>query len=309
MSRILVGFTGATEMSRPLDLSRLEEEFRLLRRIGDEVGYEGGLVDELHFALCALGDQLIPSLKRMGYVLYPRRSAMPEVGELARRHEVRLGGHGSYLINLASSRKALRRASKGHITALCNRMEMSGGMYGVVHVGYWKGVSRKEAEEHIVESLEGFADKLPVPIALENAGLFKAIGPVDFLLGIAERFRNVTLCIDFAHIHATTKGGIKSKEAAEAVLAHVKERLGDRLIVIHVSDIRWGESGEVRHVRFGESDLNYRAVFEAIAEEAPKNCVVICESPDRANDTRLLIGSLRARFESRKTEGPCDRSC
>ncbi|MFQ6085928.1 MAG: TIM barrel protein [Candidatus Bathyarchaeia archaeon] len=282
-------------MKRPLNLIQLEKEFQTLRSIGDDIGYSGPIVDELHFALCALGEVLPPHLKKMGYVLYPSRKAMGEVSDLAERYGIRLGGHGSHLINLASVKKSLRRASKGHITALMNRMEPCGGIYGVIHVGYWKGVSHEKAERFIVSALDDISGALPLPLALEVVGSPKAIGPLDFLIDITNRYdRNITVCVDFAHIHATTNGSIRNKETVRDILLKLKERLGSRLVVVHVSDIEWSsEVGEVKHVPFGLSDLNYKAVIETIAEETLEECVVVCESPKRVGDTRAILETLK----------------
>ncbi len=94
---------------------------------------------------------------------------------------------------------------------------------------------------------------LPVPVAVENLALDGRDlleGPED-LAHLLERHRDYGFCLDFSH--AFVEGGLA---AVEAYL----ERLGDRLIHLHINDTPGDRD---RHLPVGEGQIPYRALRPA----------------------------------------------
>jgi len=94
---------------------------------------------------------------------------------------------------------------------------------------------------------------LPLPVAVENLALDGRDlleGPED-LAHLLERHPDYGFCLDFSH--AFVEGGLSTVEA-------YLERLGDRLIHLHINDTPGDRD---RHLPVGEGQIPYRALRPA----------------------------------------------
>ncbi len=292
---------GKRSRSEVLDYLAIRSEFEALRKAGGEV-------DELMFTDCALGEELTNAMARRGLLLYPTVDEMERIREIAREIGVEIGGHASFLINLASPDSRKRSASRGHITALSRRLAAAGGIYGVMHLGFIGSYSEEEVKNVVQEELEKIIGSLEVQLLVENAGKRKAVGSLQFVLDLAENL-GVKLCIDWAHLHAYTRGGIRSEEDAVKIIDLIENRLGkfdEWVPVMHISGIKYGAGGEIEHLGLLESDFNWYAVMKVLIESGVDN-ILICESPKRwTGDLEILHKVLLG--EKIKFKKPAQRS-
>ena len=103
--------------------------------------------------------------------------------------------------------------------------------------------------------------------------------------------------IDFAHLQATSDGGLQVKDDFAAVLRAAVGvlRNGERLHV-HFSDIRYANRNEDRHVPYGEGNLRADPLKEALVD-VDHPVTVISESPDATSHAAIAPGARRDRLE------------
>jgi deoxyribonuclease-4 len=95
--------------------------------------------------------------------------------------------------------------------------------------------------------------------------------------------------VDFAHLHAQ-EGGVNTHEEFCKVLDAVGRELGPKALAdmhIHVSGIRFGKKGEIKHLNLADSDLDHVSLLRALKDFSAGGRL-ICESPDREADALLL---------------------
>ena len=86
--------------------------------------------------------------------------------------------------------------------------------------------------------------------------------------------------LDFAHMHATSDGGVHLGRAVRAALAEVDAVLeAGAPFHIHFSDIQFANRNETKHLPYGEGTLRAEPLAEALAAFA-RPATVISESPD-----------------------------
>jgi len=274
---------GKRSRIEPLDYLAIRSEFETLKSIG-------GLVDELIFTECALGEELTEEMAKKGLLLYPTISEMKRIGQIAKEVGVEIGGHASFLVNFASPNIKKRSASRGHLTALCKRLAAAKGVYGVTHLGFLGGYKEEEVKAIVEDELGKILNSTEVQLLVENSGKRKAVGSLQFVVDLAEDL-GVKICLDWAHLHAYTRGGIRSEGDVVKVVDLIESRLGrfdEWVPVMHISGIKYGASGEIEHLGLQESDFNWYAVIKVLTESGI-NGILICESPKRWNgDLELL---------------------
>ena len=174
-----------------------------------------------------------------------------EVRALARRYGVELTVHLPFAdLNLASLfpksyRVALERTRDGLAFA-----EGVGARVAVLHTGSVPArhpLVLEAAWARMEEALSTLRP-LPVPVAVENLALDErdlVQGP-DELGRLLDRFPEYGFCLDFSH--AFVEGG-------EARVAAYLDRLGDRLLHLHLNDTPGDRD---RHLPVGEGGIPYR---------------------------------------------------
>ena len=109
----------------------------------------------------------------------------------------------------------------------------------------------------------------------------------------------MTPCIDFAHLHALTGGGLKAEEDFVRILDRLEEVLGlerARRLHMHFSTIEYTAAGEKRHHTFAEPEYGPR--FEMLAPHLAQrgyHGTVICECKGtQADDAAQMQRVYRA---------------
>lgn len=266
---------GKKRKKETINFEIVKREFEILKDTGGEV-------DELIFTDCILGEELTMNLIQKGLRLYPSIEEMERIGEIARRIGIKLGGHASFLVNFASLSEKVKRASRGHLTALCRRMIAAGGIYAATHLGFLGDKTEAELKDEIANELKRIIDKIKIQLLIENSGKRKGVGSLSFIIDLAEE-TGVKICLDWAHLHAYGRGIIRNHEDIRQIISEVEVKLGkfeDWVPVMHISGIKYSFGGELEHLSLNESDLPWYEIIK-ILNEYGVNSIIICESPKR----------------------------
>lgn len=219
-----------------------------------------------------------------------------EVRNIAEKHGVVLTVHAPYYINLNSSDSSKVQASIQRIIESA-RVGFAAGAWSVVfHSGYYGGITKETAYRNIKEALKNVVTTLrgmgiEIWVRPEVMGGISEFGSLEEVLRLSEELNDYVLpCIDFAHLHARSRGRFNTYSEFVQVLEIIEKSLGRTALDnmhIHVSGIEYGEKGEIKHLNLNESDLNYRDLIKAIKEFNVKG-VIISESPNLEEDALIM---------------------
>ncbi len=218
------------------------------------------------------------------------------VKERASRTRVKLSAHAPYFINLNSHEPEKVIRSKQRLRHAARIAHLCGAGSVVFHSGFYLGDKPQKVYDtikgHLKEVLEDLKrDGVDIRLRPEVMGKHSEFGSLEEIINLAAELPELAPCIDFSHWHART-GGVNSRKEFASVLSHVAKRLGREALQdmhIHISGIKYGAKGEIKHLNLKESDLNYESLLQALAASGAGG-LVICESPSPGleEDTLLL---------------------
>ena len=218
--------------------------------------------------------------------------------------------HAPYYISMSSLEEDKRLNSIRYLlqsAAVCRAL---GGRRIVFHSGSCGKQSREAALAKALDTLQravaaldeaGYGDMTLCP---ETMGKIGQLGTLDEVLALCGVDPRITPCIDFGHLNARTRGGIRSKADYAAILDRMEEALGDdraRNFHVHFSRIEYSAGGEKRHWTFADTQFGPepQPLMELLAE---RQCtpVVICESAGtQAEDAQTLQELYAAAVKTR----------
>lgn len=225
-----------------------------------------------------------------------------EIGEKAKESNIRLSVHAPYYINLSSTEKQKRDNSVKYILDTLRIAKIMGAVRIVVHPGYVSGITRKTAVELALATMketvsqadeQGLSD---ITICPEVLGKNNQLGNLEEVMELCYLDKRFIPCIDFAHLHSLTQGGMNTEEDFEKVFRTVEKHLGkDRLknVHIHFSRVEFGKGGEKKHWSY--SDTRYGPDFDPLARVIIKlglEPVVICESRGTMAEDALTLKNI-----------------
>jgi deoxyribonuclease-4 len=228
-----------------------------------------------------------------------KKQTAQQIGEEAKKYNIRMSIHAPYYINL-SSRDEVKR--KNSIQYILNTLEIAKWMGAdriVIHPGSIGKFTRDEAlalalpilTEAIKKADEsGFSD---ITLCPEVLGKLSNLGSLDEVIMMCQLDERMIPCVDFGHIHARTLGGLNTAEDFNKVFDKIENKLGrerTEKLHIHFSKVEFTQAGEKKHRTLQESQFGPN--FEPLAEVLIKRNiepVVICESRERmAEDAAIL---------------------
>lgn len=203
-----------------------------------------------------------------------------QVGQEAKKYNVKLSVHGPYYINLSSVDKAKIEASKKRILDSCERAYYLGAEYVVFHPGYYGKRSKEETYEIIKNNIFDLQSMIKnkewkVKLATETTGKVNVFGSVDEILQLVED-TECSFCLDFAHLYARNQGKIDYSQLLDKFKKF-------KYLHCHFSGINYTSKGERNHL-----DMNSHPPFEPLAKEILKrnlNVTIISESPNTWQDS------------------------
>ncbi len=239
-----------------------------------------------------------------------------KIGEEARLYGIALSVHAPYYINLAADAQESKEKNMQYIRKSAAAASAMGAKRMVVHPGSCSGQPREKAMENIkTATLEilNILEREGYDIAFcpETMGKVNQIGSLAEILDICKLDKRLIPAIDFGHLYARTKGGIRTPKDFEDILDAIEEALGfERLNTIHchLSKIEYTAQGEKRHLVFDQTEYgpDYEPLMALFADKKI-NPVVVCESQGTmAKDALFLKKTYDGYIKKRKTKDESD---
>lgn len=176
------------------------------------------------------------------YSVYIKKKEDAErIGRKARELEIDLSIHAPYYVNLNSSEKEKREATKKRILECCEVGEWLGAKVVVFHPGYY-GNNREKAYENIKRGVEEMMRDIKkrewkIKIAPETMGKVNVFGSAEEISKLVKD-TGCSFCIDFAHVLARDK---------KIDFGKIKRLFPQKEWHCHFSGIEYGEKGEKHH--------------------------------------------------------------
>ncbi|MFC2022078.1 TIM barrel protein [Chloroflexota bacterium] len=216
------------------------------------------------------------------------------VAETATREGIKLSAHAPYFMNFNAHEPEKIRASQNRLLQTARIASLCGAQSVVFHTAFYLGDPPEKAYDTIKKYLGETLNQLKrennrVWIRPEVMGKHSQFGTIEEILNLCTELEGVAPCLDFAHWHART-GVCNSYQEFASVLQQIEERLGRTALDdmhIHLSGIRYGAKGEIKHLDLKEADLHYVELLKALRDYEVKG-LVICESPNLEGDALLL---------------------
>jgi bifunctional non-homologous end joining protein LigD len=204
---------------------------------------------------------------------------------LASERDIRLSVHAPYFVGLTIPEDDKGQQSAHALEHTMKLGNWLGAPVIVAHLGSTYDEDPNVLMDRIRSRIDFIAPKiesLGVGLGLETSGKKSAFGSLGDIAVLASEYSFVRPVVDWAHVHAMTGGALTSKAAFASVLAFIKDNFPGWMISplqVQFSDNQFGESGEIRHVAYGEGSLRVAPLVEAV-EEADMSMVLISEARD-----------------------------
>jgi len=231
------------------------------------------------------------------------------IGEAARVHGVAFSIHAPYYVNLSNPAPERYERNVGYLLDSARAVRHLGGDRVVLHVGSCAKAEPAEALSNVLDGLRRARRDLTdagfggIRLCPETMGRDSQIGDLDAILRICEQDESFVPVIDFAHLHARSRGGLRAAEDFALILRRLTEALGEeraRSFHAHFCRIEYtAKSGEKRHRTFADAqfgpDFSLLAPLLADARWTP---TLICESSGtQAEDARAMRDMVLAARE------------
>jgi len=217
------------------------------------------------------------------------------IRQTAMDHSVSLSVHAPYFINLNADEQEWPKSRKRLMDAAYYG-NLAGATDIIFHPGSYFNRPAKDVIPVAVERLGGCVEELrtannPVVLRPETMGKIAMLGSFEDTLQMSLAVSGVEPCLDFAHLHARTgDGSMNTFDEWSRLLDAYRKALGApalHRLHIHLSGIEYGQKGEKEHLPLEESDLDFGAIFKALAKF---KCAgrILCESPEMEDDALKL---------------------
>lgn len=214
-----------------------------------------------------------------------REKACERISQVERETGMALSIHAPYYINLNGDDEKWPRLRR-YLMDAAHYGHLAGATDIVFHPGTYFGRPAAVVLRKVLPRLEGCVAELraagnPVTLRPEAMGKSAVIGSLEDVLELA-KVPGVQPCLDFAHLHARPgNGSMNSYAEWMGVLDAYWKALGDEAMQnlhIHLSGIEYGPKGEKNHLVLEETDLDFKAIFQALKDSGAGGRI-LCESP------------------------------
>lgn len=215
-----------------------------------------------------------------------------KVGVRAEERGIALSAHAPYYVSLNSPRDEVRASSVGHIVETARRCQWLGAHFFAVHGGTYGGLEGDVATDGVVDRILEVQTRMEaegitgVKVGLETTGRPSAWGTLDEIEAVAEQAEVVIPVVDFSHVHARSKGGLKTEDDFRALVDWALEVSACQLYC-HFQSIEYGEKGERRHLPVDRWDPDFR-LLAPVLRKVTCDVHLICESPLLEADALLI---------------------
>lgn len=226
-----------------------------------------------------------------------------EVGELARQLGVKLGVHSPYYTNICSDDAKTIEKSMDKIAMSGYFADIMKADVVVAHTGFYTSMSKEKTFDRAVESVtmlrDYFADnKFGCKLGVEVMGKQQTFGDLDQVIDVCKAVPGVVPIVDFAHIHARSNGGLRTKEDFAKVLKKL-DALKLKHIHSYFTGVKYTNGNELHHVPIKKGDLDFAPLVEVILEN-DYNITVTSVSPIVEHDAMYMKIILERVLERRQ---------
>lgn len=223
-----------------------------------------------------------------------KQSAM-ELKKNSEDNDVLVSMHAPYYINLSSNKDDVVERSIQRLVHSAKASEWMGAYRTVFHPGFYTSYTSEEAMKRCKNAVEQIMEELEVLgvknycFAPETTGKRSQIGSLDEIIEICRSFDHFEPTVDFAHIHARSRGCLKEREDFNKIFQKLEDELGLNSLHSHFTRIEFTDSGERKHHTLAED--HYGPPLEPFLEEVLEcgwNLTVICETPLRDADALIM---------------------
>lgn len=232
------------------------------------------------------------------------------IGDMARKHGVKMSFHTPYFISLSGVEEEKRLKSIDYIQKSLWAAELLGADTIVIHSGSAAKITREEAMRLSCDTLEKVAaavgDNPCAKLGIETMGKINQLGTLEEVLEQCKVAPIYAPVVDFGHLNARALGGaFPDVDSYRRVFDRIATVLGDdfaRDLHCHFSKIEYTGAGEKRHLTF--ADETFGPLFEPLAEAIVRENVaprIICESAGTQAEDALYM--KQTYLAARKTQG------
>lgn len=232
-----------------------------------------------------------------------------KLGFNAGYQDVWLTVHGSYFINFCGDEETIRK-SKNRLMACVTAADWMKAHVVVFHPGFYGKRIPQEALKLCMKSMSEVLESMKtlgmtrVHLGPETMGKPSQFGSLDEILRLCENLELTEPVIDWAHIHARERGGLKTTEDFAKILDDVENRLGTEAMKnlhCHYTPVEFTNKGEKRHRTMNEIGYgpDFRLLASLIAELGLKP-VIISESPIIDIDAQKMRNIVLKELEKKK---------
>jgi deoxyribonuclease-4 len=209
----------------------------------------------------------------------------------AQEQDVAISVHAPYYINLNADEQEWPK-SRQRLMDAAHYGNLAGATDIVFHPGSYFERPAAEALRVAIPRLQGCLEELraagnPVILRPETMGKSAMLGSLEDTLMMSREIEGVLPCIDFAHLHARPgDGSMNSYDEWSRLLETYAAALGPEKLQdlhCHLSGIEYSEKGEREHLPLEESDLDLKAIYQALKAFECRGRILI-ESPVLEDD-------------------------
>ncbi len=213
----------------------------------------------------------------------------------SKENDILISMHAPYYINLSSNKDDVVDRSIQRLIQSAKAAEWLDAYRIVFHPGFYTKYTPTEAMMKLQSAINDLTEKLEsmgvsnYTFAPETTGKKTQLGSLEEIIEICLTHENFTPTVDFAHLHARSGGGIKSKKDYGEIFEKLEDNLSINSLHCHFTSIEFTDKGERRHHALFED--NYGPPLEPLLEEIVErgwNVTVICETPLLDEDALLM---------------------
>ena len=219
------------------------------------------------------------------------------IGNLARKHNIKMSYHTPYFISLSGVVPEKRLKSIEYIRQSLDASRLLGAGTIVVHSGSASKITRDEAMrlagDTLIRTLES-VDTYGIKIGLETMGKINQLGTLDEVIELCRIDSAFVPVVDFGHLNARDLGGVfVTADDYLRVFDKIEKALSPETAAnlhCHFSKIEWTAGGEKRHLTF--EDDQYGPAYEPLVEAIVRGGytpTIICESAGTQSDDALAM--------------------
>ncbi len=230
-----------------------------------------------------------------------------EIGALAKKEGISLSCHAPYWINCSALEEIKIKNSTRHLTDCVKVGEGLGDQRFVIvfHPGFYLGQSSEIAGKKVRETIKHVVSEIKerslknVVLGMETTGKQLQFGTLEEILPICSELDSTVPVVDFAHLHARSKGAMKTESDYLAVFEKIEKALGKKAaenLHCHFSELNFDpiKGNEKNHVPLGTGPgPDFLPLAKVIARNG-FSPTIICESPLLDKDALRM----KAIFES-----------